>query len=221
MSKIEAGLGYEFKNKARLEQALTHSSYANEHGLGRTACNERLEFLGDSVLSTITSERLFAIRPRLPEGELTKRRAALVCESSLARFAGELDLGSHLLLGRGEEKGGGRERPSILADCFEAVVAAIYLDGGMEAARAFVERFICEDDADELRDFKTQLQEIVQQYPEERLSYEMVSESGPDHDKTFACEVRLNSNVIGRGTGRSKKQAEQAAAREALALMGL
>lgn len=222
MKDIEKNLGHEFKDPALLEEALTHSSYANEHGMGRIACNERLEFLGDTVLSTITADYLFAKRPKLPEGELTKTRAALVCEGSLARFARELHLGDYIMLGHGEEKGGGRERPSILADCFEAVLAAIYLDGGMDCAREFVMRFIPRDDVvDDARDFKTELQEIVQQTPEERLHYVLVDESGPDHDKTFTFEVHLNSNVIGRGTGRSKKQAEQAAAREALALMGL
>lgn len=222
MKEIEKNLGYEFRNPMLLEEALTHSSYANEHGMGRIACNERLEFLGDTVLSTITADYLFAKRPKLPEGELTKTRAALVCEGSLAQFARELHLGDYIMLGHGEEKGGGRERSSILADCFEAVLAAIYLDGGMEHARNFVMRFIPRDDVvDDARDFKTELQEIIQQNPEERLHYVLVEESGPDHDKSFTFEVHLNSNVIGRGTGHSKKQAEQAAAREALALMGL
>ena len=222
MKEIENNIGYEFRDDTLLAEALTHSSYANEHGLGRIACNERLEFLGDTVLSTITAEYLFAITPELPEGELTKRRAALVCEGALARFASELELGDFLMLGRGEEKGGGRMRPSILADCFEALVAAVYLDGGMARARELVLRFIAADDnAGDARDYKTELQEIVQQNPEERLHYVLTDESGPDHDKLFTFEVHLNSNVIGRGSGRSKKQAEQAAAREALALMGL
>ncbi len=222
MKEIENNIGYRFRDDTLLAEALTHSSYANEHGLGRIACNERLEFLGDTVLSTITAEYLFAITPELPEGELTKRRAALVCEGALARFASELELGDFLMLGRGEEKGGGRQRPSILADCFEAVVAAVYLDGGMPKARELVLRFIVSDDvAGDARDYKTELQEIVQQNPEERLRYVLTDESGPDHDKLFTFEVHLNSNVIGRGSGRSKKQAEQAAAREALALMGL
>ncbi len=222
MKEIENNIGYRFRDDTLLAEALTHSSYANEHGLGRIACNERLEFLGDTVLSTITAEYLFAITPELPEGELTKRRAALVCEGALARFATELGLGDFLMLGRGEEKGGGRQRPSILADCFEAVVAAVYLDGGMPKARELVLRFIVSDDvAGDARDYKTELQEIVQQNPEERLRYVLTDESGPDHDKLFTFEVHLNSNVIGRGSGRSKKQAEQAAAREALALMGL
>lgn len=222
MKEIENNIGYKFRDDTLLAEALTHSSYANEHGLGRIACNERLEFLGDTVLSTITAEYLFAISPELPEGELTKRRAALVCEGALARFATELGLGDFLMLGRGEEKGGGRQRPSILADCFEAVVAAVYLDGGMPEARELVLRFIVSDDvAGDARDYKTELQEIVQQNPEERLRYVLTDESGPDHDKLFTFEVHLNSNVIGRGSGRSKKQAEQAAAREALALMGL
>ncbi|MEG0750462.1 MAG: ribonuclease III [Oscillospiraceae bacterium] len=223
MREIERNIEYEFRDAALLEEALTHSSYANEHGLGRIACNERLEFLGDSVLSTITSEHLFAQLPKLPEGELTKRRASLVCEGALARYAGEIALGEHIMLGRGEEKGGGSGRPSILADCFEAVIAAIYLDGGYESAKQFVLRFVRAKEAvdGEERDYKTELQEIVQQNPEERLRYVLAGESGPDHDKIFNFEVHLNSNIIGRGVGHSKKQAEQNAAREALELMGL
>lgn len=223
MENFEQTIGYEFGDIELLEEALTHSSYANEHGLGRIACNERLEFLGDSVLSVIVSEYLFSQRPKLPEGELTKRRAALVCESALATYANEIDLGAYIKLGRGEVKGGGGSRPSILADCFEAVIAAIFLDGGMMPAQYFVMRFIEEHDelVEHPRDYKTELQEIIQQNPEERLRYILAEESGPDHDKTFIFEVHLNSNVIGRGAGHSKKQAEQNAAREALKLMGL
>ena len=183
--------------------------------------NERLEFLGDSVLSIVVSEYLFTHK-NMPEGELTRMRASLVCESALFGFAQQIGLGAHLRLGRGEEMSGGRERPSILSDAFEAVIAALYLDGGLETARAFILPFVTADltDAAAEEDFKTKLQEIVQQNPEERLRYVVTGETGPDHNKRFVVEVRLNSNCIGRGEGHSKKQAEQRAAREALALMG-
>ncbi len=223
MKEIEQKIGYAFGDAGLLDEALTHSSYANEHGMGRIACNERLEFLGDSVLSVIVSEHLFTKQPSLPEGELTKRRAALVCEDALAAYAREIGLGEFIKLGRGEAKGGGANRPSILADGFEALIAAIFLDGGMTPAKFFVMRFIEEHDeqAENPRDYKTELQEIIQQNPEERVRYVLVEESGPDHNKTFTFEVHLNSNVIGRGSGHSKKQAEQNAAKEALSLMGL
>ncbi|MEG0912349.1 MAG: ribonuclease III [Oscillospiraceae bacterium] len=223
MNEFEQIIGYEFGQIGLLEEALTHSSFANEHGLGRIACNERLEFLGDSVLSVIVSEYLFAKRPKLPEGELTKQRAALVCEGALAAYAHEIELGDYMMLGKGEEKGGGADRPSILADCFEAVIASVFLDGGMTPAKHFVMRFIEEhyDYSDTPRDYKTELQEIIQQNPEERVRYVLVDESGPDHEKSFTFEVHLNSNVIGKGSGHSKKQAEQNAASEALHLMGL
>lgn len=223
MADLEKTIGYRFGDKAILEEALTHSSYANETGQSRIESNERLEFLGDAILSIIVAEYLFAKRPKLPEGELTKQRAALVCEASLAKFAGEIKLGDSIKLGKGEVKGGGDKRPSTLSNCFEALIAAIYLDGGMELARYFVLRFVKEHDRmeDDTWDYKTQLQEVIQKNPEEKLSYAVVGEEGPDHDKTFAVEVRLNSNVIGKGEGHSKKAAEQRAAKEALALMGL
>ncbi len=215
-------LGYAFRDPERLYNALTHSSYANE-GAARGESNERLEFLGDSVLGFVTAEYLFANCPQA-EGELTKLRAAMVCEKALHGYAQSLHLGQYLLLGRGERHSGGAMRPSILADAFEAVTAAIYLDGGMEAARAFLMRFLPEELAHQNRasfkDYKTTLQEIVQQTPEELLQYVLTGESGPDHDKRFTVEVHLNSNVIGTGVGRSKKEAEQQAAREALKLMG-
>lgn len=215
-------LGYRFKDPALLQKALTHSSYANE-GRGSKESNERLEFLGDSVLGFVTAGYLFH-KDRGPEGELTKLRAALVCEKALHSYSLQLGLGDFLLLGRGERNTGGAERPSILADAFEAVTAAIYLDGGLEAARTFLMRFL-EKEASahrkrHFKDYKTTLQEIIQQNPEEVLEYVLTGESGPDHDKQFQVEVHLNSNVIGTGKGRSKKEAEQAAAKEALALMG-
>jgi ribonuclease-3 len=223
MADLEKTIGYYFGEPALLEEALTHSSYANETGKDRLESNERFEFLGDSVLSIIVSEYLFAKRPKLPEGELTKQRAALVCEGALAKYANEIDLGRYLLLGKGEVKGGGAKRPSTLSNCFEALLAAIYLDGGIEPARYFVMRFVKKHDTfdEDTWDYKTQLQEVIQKNPEEKVRYVIVGEEGPDHDKVFTVEVLLNSNVIGRGTGHSKKAAEQKAACEALDLMGL
>ena len=215
-------LGYRFRDPRLLEKALTHSSYANEgrHGL---ESNERLEFLGDSVLGFVAAKYLFE-KETGPEGELTKLRAAVVCEKALCAYSRELGLGDYLLLGKGERLTGGAERPSILADAFEAVIAAMFLDGGLEPVRGFVLRFV-EKEANNQRkrhfkDYKTTLQEIVQQNPEEKLEYVLTGESGPDHSKQFVVEVHLNSNVIGTGRGRSKKEAEQQAAREALKLMG-
>lgn len=215
-------LGYTFKNPKLLEKALTHSSYANEgrHGL---ESNERLEFLGDSVLGFVAAKYLFE-KETGPEGELTKLRAAVVCEKALCSYSKELGLGGYLRLGKGERMTGGAERPSILADAFEAVIAAMFLDGGLEPVRGFVLRFIEKEAHNQRRrhfkDYKTTLQEIVQQNPEEKLEYVLTGESGPDHSKVFIVEVHLHSNVIGTGRGRSKKEAEQQAAREALALMG-
>lgn len=223
MEVLQQKLGYKFNNIKLLENALTHSSYANEVRNGQTS-NERLEFLGDSVLSIIVAEYLFTNFKNIPEGELTKLRAALVCEKSLCVFSRELELGKFLRLGRGEEKGGGRERDSILADAFEAVLAAMYLDGGMSVAKNHVLRFVKEElnnkDDYSFKDYKTALQEIIQRNPEESVTYILKSESGPDHNKVFEVEVHLNSNVIGVGKGKNKKQAEQMAAKQALELMG-
>ncbi len=219
---LEAKLWYKFKDLSLLDTALTHSSYANEQGPGHKY-NERLEFLGDSVLGFITADKFFHEFRDIPEGRLTKLRASTVCEEALFDFAQQIDLGSYLLLGKGEDKNGGRERASIVSDAFEAVIAAIYLDGGIEAARDFVLRFVMEAVEEKkisFKDYKTQLQEIIQKNPEEDLTYVLAGESGPDHDKRFEVEVHLNSNVIGKGVGRTKKQAEQEAAREALSLMG-
>lgn len=223
MKALENKLGYTFKNQALLLNALTHSSYANEARGGVTS-NERLEFLGDSVLSLIVSNYIYKEFSNLPEGELTKLRAALVCEKSLCGFSKELCLGEFLRLGKGEEKGGGRERDSILADAFEAVLAAIFLDSNLKTATDFVMNFISVElmhtDDEVFKDYKTALQEIIQRNPEEYVTYALKGESGPDHAKLFEVEVLLNSNVIGKGTGRSKKQAEQMAAKQALILMG-
>lgn len=223
MKALQEKLNYSFKNEKLLINALTHSSFANEARDGISS-NERLEFLGDSVLSIIVSEYVYKKFRNLPEGELTKLRASLVCEKSLCSFSRELELGKYLRLGKGEDKGGGRERDSILADAFEAVLAAMYLDGGFEVAKNHVMRFIIEElahvDDEVFKDYKTALQEIIQRNPEESVTYILTGEQGPDHDKIFEVEVRLNSNTIGKGTGKNKKQAEQSAAKEALRLMG-
>ncbi|MBR5372904.1 MAG: ribonuclease III [Oscillospiraceae bacterium] len=220
-SELEEIIGYRFKDQGLLTEALCHSSYANEKR-GTLHCNERLEFLGDSVLSIVVSNYLFR-NTKLPEGELTKIRASLVCERSLYEWAQRIGLGSFLLLGHGEEQSGGRERASILSDAFEAVIAAVFLDGGMDAVRPYILRFLPEQfdrPSEAFHDYKTVLQEVIQQNPEEHVEYVLVSAEGPDHAKVFAVEVRLNSNVIGKGKGRSKKIAEQMAAKEALILMG-
>ncbi len=223
LSDFEKIIGYEFKDKSLLFEALSHSSFANE-SKEKLQSNERLEFLGDSVLSIVVSDYLFANFKDLPEGELTKTRATLVCEKTLHSFAKTIDLGSYIMLGKGEQATGGNERPSIVADAFEAVIAAIYLDGGLDAARAHILKFMPKDVkgavAKAYDDYKTILQEIIQKNPEEKVEYYLVSESGPDHNKSFTVQVRLNSNVIGEGTAKSKKQAEQLAAKEALKLMG-
>lgn len=223
MKQFEEIIGYSFQEKGLLKHALTHSSYANERH-DEFLSNERLEFLGDSVLGIVTAEYLYENFPKMPEGELSKLRASLVCEQSLFDFAAQIHLGDYLILGRGEQHSGGNTRPSILADAFEAVIAAIYLDGGMQPAKGHILRFISRAirlHKTSFHDYKTALQEIVQKNKEEQVVYVMVGETGPDHDKRFDVEVHLNSNVIGRGTGRSKKQAEQEAAKEALKLMGL
>ncbi len=222
MEQLQNNLGYHFKNPALLARALTHSSYANERHVD-TGDNERLEFLGDSVLGFITAEYLFANHRDFPEGELTKLRAYAVCEKSLFSYAEEIGLGNYLKLGKGEERTGGRTRPSVLSDAFEAVIAAIYLDGGMDEAKKFVLRFVVPyvEAKPTFKDYKTMLQEVVQKNQGETLEYVLVSETGPDHDKCFTVEVHLNSNIIGRGVGGSKKKAEQNAAKEALELMGI
>lgn len=226
MEKLEKRIGYRFRNRELLKTALTHSSYANEARDRHTPSNERLEFLGDSVLGMVTSDYIFKLYTDIPEGDLTKLRASVVCEQALHEVALTLGLSEFLLLGRGEEAGGGRERSSILADAVEAVIGAIYMDGGFAAARPFVLSFIKPAVAriasrHNFNDYKTMLQEIVQKNREEVLSYRVASQSGPDHDKTFVMEVLLNSNVVARGHGHSKKEAEQAAAHEALRLMGI
>lgn len=221
LTELQNNLGYTFRDVRLLEHALTHSSYANESKSG-VSSNERLEFLGDSVLSLVVAEYIFKNYRDLPEGDLTRIRANVVCETALCGFSRELGIGDFLKLGKGESRGGGKDRPSILADAFEAVLAAMYLDGGYEVAQKHVLRFVIplfEKDL-EPTDYKTLLQEIIQKNPEERLTYAVTGECGPDHDKKFSVEVLLNSNVIGTGVGHSKKAAEQAAAKQALELMG-
>ncbi len=223
MTELEAKIGYEFKNAGLLSEALTHSSFSNENK-NKIKCNERLEFLGDSVLSLVVTNYIFLNFQQLPEGDLTQLRASLVCEKTLYKFAKIIDLGKSIKLSRGERHGGGADRPSILSDAFEALIAAIFLDGGYEPARDFIMNFIPAEIKNihkkPIKDYKTTLQEIVQKNPGERLEYRLISESGPDHNKHFVSEVLLNSNSIGKGGGKSKKEAEQQAAREALELMG-
>lgn len=224
MEEIQRKIGYTFKDTDLLKTALTHSSFANEHKSQHIKYNERLEFLGDAVLSIIVSDYIFKNCPELPEGDLTKLRASLVCEKSLFVFAKELGLGKHLVLSKGERNNGGANRPSILSDAFEALIAAIYIDGGINPASDFVLSFVIPAIKNAKKkpnhDYKTTLQEIIQKNPGERIEYVLVDESGPDHNKHFVVEVHLNSNVIGKGGGKSKKEAEQQAAREALELMG-
>lgn len=223
MKDLEMKIGYKFNNKDYLMEALTHSSFANERHKNLN-CNERLEFLGDAVLSIISADFLFHKYPDMPEGQLSKLRSSLVCTDSLSKFAREIHLGDYLFLGKGETNTGGADRPSILENAFEALIAAIYLDGGKKCAEQFVLSFLTkavENHDVSFKDYKTMLQEIIQQNPSENVNYILVGESGPDHDKVFEVEVHLNSNVIGKGKGKSKKSAEQAAAKEALDLMGI
>ncbi|HJC40905.1 MAG TPA: ribonuclease III [Candidatus Intestinimonas pullistercoris] len=220
MEKLEERLGYTFQNRRLLENALTHSSYANENKAKGESSNERLEFLGDSVLGMVVADHLYRNHPDMPEGELTRTRAALVCEESLVEVAGQLELGQYLKLGRGEDAGGGRQRPSIQADAVEAVIAAVYLDGGIGSARKLITRFILTNNRREqegvIRDFKTALQELVQRESGQVLTYHLLGESGPDHAKVFSVAVELNGKPLGAGEGRSKKEAEQAAAKAAV-----
>ena len=219
---LEKAIGYRFQNITLLQNALSHSSFANERWHDSLMSNERLEFLGDSILGMVVAEFLYRNYPDRPEGELTRMRADMVCETSLAKIADQIGLGQHLLLGHGEEQGGGRERASILADAVESVIAACFLDGGMEPARVFIDRFVlCNVPEQRMRnaDYKTALQELIQQQKNQVLTYELTGQSGPDHDKRFAVRVLLNGIPIGSGEGTSKKRAEQDAARNALETM--
>ncbi len=219
INELEAAIGYRFRNILLLQNALAHSSYANERWHDSLKSNERLEFLGDSILGMVTAEHLYRNFPNRPEGDLTRMRADMVCEKSLALVAEKIGLGKHLLLGRGEEAGGGRTRDSILADGVESIIAACFLDGGMEPARAFITTFVLTNvpvKGLQNVDYKTALQELVQQKKNQLLSYSLIGESGPDHDKHFAVQVSLNGAVVGTGQGKSKKRAEQDAARDAI-----
>lgn len=219
MEELEGKIGYTFRDRTLLKTALTHSSYANENR-GGLSSNERLEFLGDSVLGMTVAECLYRRYPGMAEGRMTRLRAGLVCEQNLTRVAQELGLGGYIRLGRGEEHSGGRSRQSILADAVEAVIAALYLDGGMETARAFITERILDTLGPEeplyISDYKTELQELVQRRSGQVLSYNLLSESGPDHNKTFTAQVCLNDEPIGMGSGSTKKEAEQLAAKAAL-----
>ena len=219
MTELEEKIGYRFRDSELLTTALTHSSYANESG-GSAVCNERLEFLGDSVLGFTVAEALYRRYGTMPEGRMTRLRSELVCEQSLHRVAVALELGRFIRLGKGMAHNGGRERPSILADAVEALIAAVYLDGGYDEAKKFIDERLLDQLGDReplyFSDAKTALQELVQQHSGAVLSYELIGESGPDHQKSFTVEVLLNGKRLGEGSGHSKKEAEQAAAAEAL-----
>lgn len=221
MDVLEQRIGYCFHNKALLKQALTHSSYTNEQKINKTENYERIEFLGDAVLELVSSDFLFREHPDVPEGELTKMRASMVCEPSLAFCARDLELGQFMLLGKGEENTGGRRRDSITSDGMEAMIGAIYLDGGMQPAKAFIDRFILSDLEDKrlFYDSKSNLQELIQGKLKKEFEYRLLEESGPEHDKTFEVEIDMEGECLGRGQGRTKKAAEQQAAYEALLLL--
>lgn len=221
LRELEEKIGYEFRNKQLFRQAMIHSSYANEHRLDKLECNERLEFLGDAVLEVVSSDFLYHRYRQSPEGELTKTRASIVCEPTLALCAGDLNLGEYLLLGKGEEATGGRGRSSIVSDAMEALIGAIYLDGGFANAKEFIHRFVLNDIEHKqlFYDSKTILQEMVQAAGEETLQYEILKEEGPDHNKTFEVRALLGEKEIGRGTGRTKKAAEQLAAYRGILLL--
>ena len=215
---LEMRIGYTFQNKNLLRQALTHSSFANEQKINKWDDYERLEFLGDAVLELVSSDYLYRADPHMPEGKLTKLRSSMVCEPALAYCARDIELGNYIFLGRGEEATGGRRRESITSDVLEAVIGAIYLDGGLQHAREFINRFILSDLEDKqlFYDSKTILQELIQKNGEGKLSYALVEESGPEHDKLFRVEAMLDGKKIGAGSGRTKKHAEQQSAYQAL-----
>lgn len=221
VKKFECRIGYHFNRVNLLVEALTHSSYANEHKHTRVKDNERLEFLGDAILDLVVSEYLFKKYMELPEGDLSKLRASIVCEASLARVSKTIGLGEFLLLGKGEEMTGGRERTSLLADAFEAVIGAIYLDGNFNSAKEFINKILISfietlSESKMVIDYKTHLQELIQKESNTPLYYVVISEEGPDHDKHFSVEVQHEGIVLGKGNGRSKKEAEQNAAYIAL-----
>lgn len=221
METLEERIGYRFRDRALLKQAMTHSSFTNEQKIRRTQNYERLEFLGDAVLELVSSEFLFRENPRMSEGELTKKRASMVCEPSLAFCARDLELGRFMLLGKGEENTGGRCRDSIVSDAMEAVIGAIYLDGGMEKAKEFINRYIlCDlEDKELFYDSKSNLQELIQGKLKKEFNYELLEESGPEHDKLFRVSVNMEAESLGMGEGKTKKAAEQQAAYKALLLL--
>lgn len=221
IEKLQEVIGYQFKDPGLLTHALTHSSYANEKHWDKTRCNERLEFLGDAVLEVISSDFLFHTYESMPEGEMTKLRASLVCEPTLAYCADVIPLGDYLLLGKGEDLTGGRKRPSVVSDAMEAVIGAIYLDGGLANAKEFIHRFILNDIEHKqlFYDSKTILQEIVQENGTQPVEYILTKEEGPDHNKNFTVEARVNGKVMGQGSGHTKKAAEQAAAYQAIRVL--
>jgi len=225
IAALEEKISYEFKNKDNLIRALTHSSFANENKHNKFVSNERLEFLGDAVLNVIISEKIYTQYSNLSEGEMTKARSTIVCETSLVNCANAIGISQYLLLGKGEELTGGRQRHSILADAFEAIIGAIYIDGGIESARSFIESTMSSIIEDAVKgysyqDYKTQLQEKVQSKGNEKITYELIEEKGPDHDKTFITQVKINDQVMGIGKGKTKKEAEQHAAFLALEKSG-
>lgn len=221
LKDLEERVGYSFRDAGLLKQALTHSSFTNEQKINKAGDYERLEFLGDAVLELVSSEFLFRLHPELSEGELTKLRASMVCEPSLAFCARDLELGKFILLGKGEENTGGRERESITSDAMEALIGAIYLDGGMEPAKEFIDRFVLSDLEDKqlFYDSKSNLQELIQGKLKKEFGYELLEESGPEHDKTFHVSVQMEGECLGEGTGRTKKAAEQQAAYKALLVL--
>lgn len=218
---MEEVIGYQYKNKELLKEALTHSSFANEQKINKSRDYERLEFLGDAVLELISSEFLFQTHPDMPEGKLTRTRASMVCEPALAYCAKDLELNQYIRLGKGEEMTGGRNRDSIISDAMEAVIGSLYLDGGFEAAHAFIHKFILSDLENKILfyDAKTVLQEIVQETPQGSLHYELLKEEGPDHNKCFWVEAFVNGKAISKGSGKTKKAAEQQAAYEAILIL--
>ncbi|HHY23079.1 MAG TPA: ribonuclease III [Clostridiaceae bacterium] len=226
LEELEGIINYSFKDKDNLILALTHSSYANENKRYNLISNERLEFLGDAVLNIVISEKIYLKYKNFNEGEMTKARSLIVCETSLIRCANKINLAKFLLLGKGEELTGGRSRPSIISDAFEALIGAVYIDGGMRNARKFINIYMKEIiglaiNGDDYLDFKTQFQEVVQSKGERKISYEVLEEKGPDHDKTFISQVKVENKPMGIGKGKNKKEAEQNAAKNALIKMGV
>ncbi|MFV9509897.1 ribonuclease III [Tepidibacillus sp. LV47] len=222
---LQKNLGIQFRNINLLKQAFTHSSYVNEHRHRHLKDNERLEYLGDAVLELTVSDYIFHMFPQMKEGQMTKLRAAIVCEPSLVEFAESLNFGDYILLGKGEEISGGRQRPALLADVFESFIGALYLDQGLDTVRQFLAKYVFpkveHGDFFQIHDYKSQLQEYVQHQNLGHIHYEIVSETGPAHDREFHSEVKINDKTYGHGVGKSKKEAEQRAANQALIQLGV